>query len=212
MSERKKNYLFLVLGTLVIIFIDQLTKIIVTNSMELDASIPVIRDVFDIHYIRNTGMAWGLFRDRTWLLALVSVIMIAGLLYVYHHISEGKYYRVLRILLICIIGGAFGNLIDRIRLNYVIDFLYFKPINFPVFNVADIFVTVSVILLLILMIFKYKGKDLDVMLGDKIRQEDGTYVEKKSGRTGKKQNDEANAEDSVKDTASKNKDKDATGV
>lgn len=179
MSERKKNYLFLILGTLVIIFIDQLTKCIVTNSMELEASIPVIPDVFDIHYIRNTGMAWGLFRDRTWLLALVSVIMIAGLLYVYHHISVGKYYRLIRILLICIIGGAIGNLIDRIRLNYVIDFLYFKPINFPVFNVADIFVTVSVILLLILMIFKYKGKDLDVMLGDKIRQEDGTYVEKK---------------------------------
>ena len=205
MSERKKNYLFLILGVAVIVLLDQVTKIVVVNNMELNESIPWIKDVFEIHYIQNSGMAWGLFKDRTWLLAIFSVVMIAGLLYVYNNVSEGKYYRLLRFLLLCIIGGAVGNLIDRIRLNYVIDFFYFKLIDFPVFNVADIFVTVSVILLLILLIFKYR-KDLDVMLGDKVRLSDGTYVEKKSKKqketTGlKEESAETKAEESEPDDA-----------
>ena len=189
---KRKNYLIALGLFILIIIFDQLTKLLVVHNMELGESIPVIRDVFEIHYIQNTGMAWGLFSGKTWLLALFSVVMLAALLYVYHNIAEGRYYRMIRILLICIVGGAYGNLLDRIRLGYVIDFLYFKLINFPVFNVADIFVTISVILLILLMIFKYKGNDLDVMLGEKIRLEDGTYIEKKRRRSDKK-------EDSVSD-------------
>ena len=176
---KRKNYLIALGLFMLIILFDQLTKLLVVHNMELGDSSPVIKDVFEIHYIQNTGMAWGLFSGKTWLLAIFSGIMLVALLYVYHNIAEGRYYRVIRVLLICIVGGAYGNLLDRIRLGYVIDFLYFKLINFPVFNVADIFVTVSVILLIILMIFKYKGNDLDVMLGEKLRLEDGTYIEKK---------------------------------
>ena len=200
---RKKSYLFLLLGVLGIVLIDQLTKLLVTNNMELNESIPWITDVFELRYIRNTGMAWGMFNDKTWLLTVISLLMMAALLYVYHNITEGRYYRLLRILIICIIGGAVGNLIDRVRLGYVVDFLYFKLIDFPVFNVADIFVTVSVILLVILMIFKYKWKDLDVLLGDKIRLENGTYVEKKSRKDAGKEEVKATEETEEKVTEEK---------
>lgn len=78
-------------------------------------------------------------------------------------------------------------MIDRIRLGYVIDFLYIKLIDFPIFNVADIFVTFSMAILLILVIFKYNTDDFDVMLGDKLLAEDGTYIPKKHLlRAGKK--------------------------
>lgn len=184
---KKKNYLIALGLFILIIIIDQLTKLLVVRNMELNDSIPLIGDVFELHYIRNTGMAWGMMSGKTWLLALISGIMLVALLYVYHNIAEDRYYRPIRILLICIVGGAYGNLLDRIRLGYVVDFLYFKLIDFPVFNVADIFVTLSVILLVILMIFKYKGNDLDVMLGEKLRLEDGTYKEKKSRRNKKKE-------------------------
>ncbi len=184
---KKKNLIFAIGLFVFIILFDQLTKLLVVHNMELNDSVPLISDVFEIHYIQNTGMAWGLFSGKTWLLAIVSGVMLVALIYVYHNISEGRYYRLLRILLICIVGGAYGNLLDRLRLGYVVDFLYFKLINFPVFNVADIFVTVSVILLIILMIFKYKGNDLDVMLGEKIRLEDGTYKDKKKKKDGKEE-------------------------
>lgn len=197
----KKKYFILTLGVLLIVLFDQLTKIIVVNNLALGESKPVIEGVFEFQYLENTGMAWGMLSNQTWLLAIFSIVLMAGLIYVYHNIIGSRYYLPLRILIGCIIGGAIGNLIDRIRLGYVVDFLYFKLINFPIFNVADIFVTVSVILILILLIFKYKWKDLDVLLGDKIRLEDGSYVEKKTGKSEKteKAKDAVTAEDTDND-------------
>ncbi len=191
---RRKSYMLMVFGILLAVFTDQLTKCLVVRSMEVGDSIPLIKDVFEIHYIQNSGMAWGMFSGRTSILAILSVIMVLALLYVYHNIIDGRYYRPLRVLIIFIIGGAVGNLIDRFMLGYVVDFLYFKLINFPVFNVADIYVTMGVILLVLLMLIKYKGKDLDVLLGDGIRLEDGSYKEKKRKKKGAAAEVEATAE------------------
>ena len=160
---KRKNYLIALGLFMLIILFDQLTKLLVVHNMELGDSSPVIKDVFEIHYIQNTGMAWGLFSGKTWLLAIFSGIMLVALLYVYHNIAEGRYYRVIQVLLICIVGGAYGNLLDRIRLGYVIDFLYFKLINFPIFNVADIFATVSAFLLFFLCIFYYRDEELSFL-------------------------------------------------
>ena len=74
-----------------------------------------------------------------------------------------KKYRWLRFILVLLTAGALGNLIDRLRLNYVIDFFYFELINFPIFNVADIYVTVGMALLLILVLFYYKEEELEVL-------------------------------------------------
>ena len=87
--------------------------------------------------------------------------------------SKDKKYLPISIACVFILGGALGNLIDRVRLGYVVDFLYFKLIDFPVFNVADIYVTVSVIVLILLMIFKYRSnEDIEFILGDKKKKEE----------------------------------------
>ena len=179
-DNHKKYALINVIVTIIfVILFDQVTKLIVIRNLGLGESKPIIKDVFEFHHIHNTGSAWGLFSGKTWALAVVSVILSAALCYVIVNLLHSPYYRFLRFLFACILGGAIGNMIDRFRLGYVTDFLYFKLINFPVFNVADIFVTVPIILLVILFIFKYRGNDFDVLLGEKLRMPDGTYVEKK---------------------------------
>ena len=74
---------------------------------------------------------------------------------------SNRYYAILEILLVLIASGAVGNMIDRVQFNYVVDFFYFKLIDFPIFNVADIYVTVSAILIMLLILFYYKEEELD---------------------------------------------------
>lgn len=180
MNEHRKNAI-LNLGILIvfIILFDQVTKQVVIHNIGLNESKPLIKDVFELYHINNSGSAWGMMSGKTIFLTALSIILSGAVVYVLIHLLNDPYYRALRFCLGCILGGAVGNLIDRIRLGYVTDFLYFKLINFPVFNVADIFVTVPIILMVLLLIFKYKGDDLDVALGDKIRLADGTYQSKK---------------------------------
>ena len=82
-------------------------------------------------------------------------------IWIYGKLPNAQRYLPLRICAVLILSGAFGNCIDRIRLNYVVDFLYFKLINFPIFNVADIYVTVAAFLLVILILIYYKEDDLE---------------------------------------------------
>lgn len=178
-ESKKKAYLFLCIAAVLIIAFDQITKLLIVNTYAVGEGTPLISGVFELLHIHNSGSAWGMLSGKTWLLTIISIVLSAALIYVYHNIAAGKYYFWLRLCIAFIFGGAIGNMIDRIRLGYVVDFLYFKLIDFPVFNVADIFVTVPVILLILLVIFRYHGEDFDVILGDKIRLEDGTYQEKK---------------------------------
>ena len=92
----------------------------------------------------------------------ISVLLItAAVIWFYSKVPMERKYLPLRICAVLIVGGAFGNCIDRIRLNYVVDFFYFKLIDFPIFNVADIYVTVAAFLLVILILVYYKEEDLE---------------------------------------------------
>ena len=91
---------------------------------------------------------------------IISIVLIA-ICYILFKVPETKKYNILHILLVLIASGAIGNMIDRIRLEYVVDFFYFVLINFPIFNVADIYVSVACVLLAIVMLFVYKEEDLD---------------------------------------------------
>ena len=99
---------------------------------------------------------------------IITPIMCPVVLYFFLKLPADKpKYLWLQIICILIFAGAIGNYIDRIRLHYVIDFIYFSLINFPVFNVADIYVTVATFLLVILLIFYYKEEELTVLFGEK---------------------------------------------
>ena len=144
----------------VLIAFDLFPKSIAVNALDGGKRIPLIPGVLEFYYIQNRGAAFGIFQDGTFILGLVSAIALAVLIFVYLRVPDGKKYLPLRLVLIFIAAGAAGNLYDRITLQYVRDFIYFSLIDFPVFNVADIYVTCSVFILAYLILFYYKEEDL----------------------------------------------------
>ena len=154
-----------IISFLILVFGDQITKYIIVQNMDLYDSIPVIKNVFEIHYIRNTGAAWGMLADKQVLFYICTIIVIILGCMCYVRCSKfGSKYKDIRIVLILILSGAVGNFIDLVRFQYVIDFLYFKLIDFPVFNVADCYVTIGFFLMIVLLFFKYKEEDLEVLM------------------------------------------------
>ena len=160
----KKKLFLSILLIILLVFIDQLTKYIIIQNFDLHEEKSLIGDILVLTYIRNSGAAWGSLSGKTILLLVFTFIIFILLFRVYIRIWDNPRFKPVRICLLFVIGGAIGNMIDRIRLNYVIDFIYFKPINFPVFNIADCYVTIGVFVLLILLIFKYKEDDFDKIL------------------------------------------------
>lgn len=125
--------------------------------------IEIIPGVFELNFLRNSGAAFGIFQNQKWLFSVVAVVMILAMAWAYIRIPADKRYRPLGILLVFVSAGAAGNLIDRLMFGSVRDFLYFCLINFPIFNVADIYVTCSVFVFFILFLFYYKEEDAELL-------------------------------------------------
>ena len=147
---------FIVMALLVLI--DQLTKYAAATRLA-DAPKVIIPGVFELTYVRNYGAAFGILQNARSFFIAVTLIMIAIIVIVLRKVPDRKRYHALTIALFVLMAGATGNLIDRMMHTYVVDFLYFSLIDFPVFNAADIFVVCSVIFLIILMLFVYKKDD-----------------------------------------------------
>lgn len=145
---------------IILIAFDLLTKSIAVNALEDGKRIPLIPGVLEFYYIQNRGAAFGIFQNGTFILGVISAIALAVIVFVYLRVPDGNKYLPLRLDLVFIAAGAAGNLFDRITLQYVRDFIYFSLIDFPVFNVADIYVTCSVFILAYLILFYYKEEDL----------------------------------------------------
>ena len=145
-----------------LIAVDQLTKyaavLYIKNSPK-----ELISGVLELFYLQNTGAAFSIMQNNVAFFTVVTVIVLIVIIYVFLKMPNDKKYVPLRIVLMFISAGAVGNLIDRVWLGYVRDFIYFSLIDFPVFNVADIYVTVSAFVLLFLIIFKYKDHDFDFL-------------------------------------------------
>ena len=129
---------------ILIVIGDQLTKGLIQQSMVLNQSIPVWDGIFSITYIHNTGAAFSMLAGKTQVLALFQVIII-GVILGYYILKGRKSHPQLRISLAMIVAGGIGNLIDRLTLGYVVDFLDFH--FWPIFNVADIGVSAGCVLL-----------------------------------------------------------------
>lgn len=143
----------------ILLCIDQFTKFIIISNFRLGEEKEIIEKVFSLEYIRNTGAAWGIMPNGTTFFAIFSIIVCFFLIILYFKIPLEKKYISLSGIVILLISGAVGNLIDRCTRKYVVDFIYFKLIDFPVFNVADIYVTIAGILLIIVVLFYYKDED-----------------------------------------------------
>ena len=141
--------IYLVTGLIIMfVLVDQVLKWIVCNTLEIGQSVPLIDGVFHFTYIRNFGAAFSILQNRLSFLILVTVLITAVLL-VFLYRTRKTANKLMLISIPLIIGGGIGNLIDRIRLGYVVDFLDFCLIHFPVFNFADCCVTIGAALLVL---------------------------------------------------------------
>ncbi|MFW6278729.1 MAG: signal peptidase II [Bacillota bacterium] len=132
---------------IIVILFDQWFKILIEQSFKYGQTIPVIENVFYLTYIRNTGAAFGIFQEHIYILIILSVCILA--LFLYFIVVNNFDSLLFKTASGLIIGGAVGNLIDRIRLGYVIDYLDFKI--WPVFNLADMAVVIGGGLLIIVL-------------------------------------------------------------
>ena len=142
-----------------LVFADQFTKYIAVLKLKNQPAFSII----DGNYLENRGAAFGMLQNQKIFFVFVALIFLGVIAYVLIKVPYEKKYRRLHVLLILIAGGAIGNLIDRLRLDYVVDFIYIVLINFPIFNVADIYVTLSTVLLVIQVLFVYKDNDFSFL-------------------------------------------------
>ncbi len=161
MNRKKKLLIFLdLLSICALVALDQYTKHLAVLHLKDKPAYIIINGVLELNYLENKGAAFGMLQNQKAFFIFVAVVILSVIGYVLFKTPDNKKYRILHILLSLIAAGAIGNMIDRIRLNYVVDFIYFVLINFPIFNVADMYVTVSTALLVILLLFVYKENDL----------------------------------------------------
>ena len=137
----------------VLIFIDQLVKILIDRNMFFGESIPLIGDFFHITYVQNRGIAFGIFQGKVDLISIATVIAIIGIIvYFLKNVKKSNLFE--RMAYIFIISGAIGNMIDRLTRGYVVDMIDFRGIWSFVFNIADVYINLGVILLLLDLLIK----------------------------------------------------------
>lgn len=156
----KKHYIIAIFAIIAGVILDQYTKLLAVTHLK-DAPISIIKGVFQLHYLENRGAAFGIFQNQQIFFFITGIIMLMIVTVLYVRLPHTKRLLPLKTCLILIAAGAIGNMIDRVRLNYVVDFLYFELINFPIFNVADIYVTVATIGIIFLILFYYKEEEMD---------------------------------------------------
>lgn len=158
-ASRILTALLWAVGWCALILLDLQTKAAAVRALQGKPPIILVNGVLELLYVQNTGAAFSLLENAQWLFILIAVAAVLLISVFLIRFPKTKRYQPLHILLTFISAGAVGNLIDRIQLGYVRDFIYFSIIDFPVFNVADIYVTVSTALLVILVLFYYREED-----------------------------------------------------
>lgn len=169
--------------TLILIILDQITKYLAVINLKDKNPCVIIPNVFELHYLENQSAAFGsdfvsivqkilkiqyfynnpdaFLSFKMIMFAVFTILVVFLLILLYKRIPNSKRFIMLNICVLLFISGAIGNLIDRIINHYVIDFFYFSLINFPIFNVADIYVTIAAFAFIILILFYYKEEDFD---------------------------------------------------
>lgn len=149
-------FLILTLFSAVIVALDQLTKFLVVENIPLFADVPLLPGVVQLTYAQNTGAAFSMLQGQHWLFALIFVIFTVAIIWAYFKkalpFSKFEWFCIA-----AIYGGGLGNMIDRLRVGYVIDMIETQFVEFPVFNVADSFITCGCIALMISLIFFNKA-------------------------------------------------------
>lgn len=163
------QFMLLLICSGVLVVLDQYSKQLALHHLKDQEDIIVWKGILSLSYVENTGMAWGIMSGQRTLFVLLTLILTTFLLIGLWRLlcmnarKKKLVYWILEWDLVLLIAGALGNLYDRIKVGYVVDFLKTEFIDFPVFNIADCYVTISVILLFLMMMFFVEESDLDEM-------------------------------------------------
>ena len=176
--------------TLILVLFDQITKYLAVINLKDKSPFEIIGNVFELRYLENQSAAFGIdlvtllqrlfkfsyfdyypdifLKFKMLFFTIFTIAVVFLLIFLYYKIPNTGRFFYLNFSFILFIAGAIGNLIDRVINNYVIDFFYFKLINFPIFNVADIYVTVAAFLFIVLSFFYYKEEDFDIIFSKQL--------------------------------------------
>lgn len=163
---RKKSMLMLFVDLIVALVLlagDQFTKYLAIVHLKNRPAVILIDGVLELRYLENRGSAFGILQNQKIFLLSVGFVFVAVILFFLFKMPDDKKFRITHIALSAIIAGGIGNMVDRFRFDYVVDFIYFSLIDFPIFNVADCYIVVFSILLFFLFMFVYKESDLEFL-------------------------------------------------
>ncbi len=150
------QYLWMTLAVAGIVTVDQLSKFWTVANIPLYSQIPALKGVFCLSYVQNTGAAFSSFQGMQWLFALIFVLFTAGVIWCFWK-NAMPFSNFEKWCIAAIWAGGLGNMIDRLRLGYVVDMICLEFMNFPVFNVADCFITCGCIALMVSLVFFNKS-------------------------------------------------------
>ncbi len=154
------GFLAILCSGLLIAF-DQFTKYMALTRLKPISSVNVINGILNLTYVENRGAAFGILQEWRWFFIVLTALTVGGIIYYYNKLPKQKPYGYIRLALILIGAGAVGNCIDRLMNGFVVDFFHARFIDFPVFNMADIYVVTGTILLSIMLIFFVKDDILE---------------------------------------------------
>lgn len=149
-------------GVIILTAFDQLTKLLALQKLKGNDAFVLWKGVFELQYLENRGAAFGILQNQQFFFACITIIMAVVIVAGFWRTPKDKKYLPMKLTLVFLLAGAIGNFIDRMFRGFVVDFFYFSLIDFPIFNVADIYVTVSFAVLAVLILFVYKEEDLTV--------------------------------------------------
>ena len=158
----RKIYILCPLLLIVSFLTDQLTKYLALTKLP-GHPISLISGILSFTYLENRGVGFGMLQNRLYIILIVNALILAAILYLFIKMPKEKRFLPVYILMTLVVSGALGNIIDRLRLGYVVDFIYIELIDFPIFNVADIYVSVSIFIFAFFALFKYKSEDLNYL-------------------------------------------------
>ena len=156
-----KEKLAAIFGLVLLLIFDQWTKLLAISHLKGQADIELLPGIFSLHYLENHGAAFVILRDQQLVFLILAAVFLVAAVILYLRMPFTASMIPLRIITVFIAAGAVGNMIDRLFRHYVVDFLYFSLIDFPVFNVADIYITCCAVLLVLFVVFYYKDEELE---------------------------------------------------
>ena len=162
-KKKRKRLIMDFIFIVVLIAFDQFTKYLAVFRLKDKPAFKIWDGVLELNYLENKGAAFGMLQNQGGFFIFVAVIVLGVIAYILYKTPNDGKYTPLHVLLSLIAAGAVGNMIDRIRLDYVVDFIYIILINFPIFNVADMYVSFSTVILVLALLFYYKESDLSVI-------------------------------------------------